>query len=824
MSRRLPLLLSAVLATAALTATPSAWAAPVTAAAPPPMAAAPLPTAPAGPGSQPYASYWYPSTILSWDPATDPDARFNRSRVPLQPRTSDPALAANPNARAGEGKIASLVSFGPTSNNPSQGSADPNYYAFGYWQYVDKLVFWGGSAGEGLILAPNPTVIDAAHRNGVKVYGTVFFPPAAYGGQLQWVRDFVQKSGNRYPVADKLAQAAQYYGFDGWFINQETGGGDSGLAGEVRNLMQYTKAQSGTDFMWYDAMTTSGAVDWQNALTSANSPFLQDGSKRTSDSMFLNFGWSQDGLDSSRTLARQLGRSEYELYSGIDTEANGYNTSVDWNTLFPSGQPHTTSLGLYRPEWTWKSATDRADFYAKDTRYWVGANNDPSKVDLSSGWPGLAGYVAESSPITAKPFVTNFDTGQGDFYNAAGTRVATGGWNNLSLQDVPPTYRWVVDSTGSRLSPSVDFTDAYQGGSSLRLTGTLDATNTVRLYQTRLPVAANTKLDLVVKTPAAGPTKLKAAVSFTDAPGSFTTVDVGSNAGTGWERHTLDLSRYAGRTIAQLALQVTGNDPAYDLRVGQVALYDGTVESPAAPSGLTVLGASDVTAGASQSLRLSWTAAPGGNVHHYEVYRRNPDGSRTFLGATPNDAYYVGRLDRAGTEAATTLDVEAVSTTYGHSAVASTTVGWSATPPTGSTDLALNRPATASGQCNANEGPAKAVNGSVNGGTSDKWCTLTAAKWLEVDLGSAKKLNRFVVRHAQAGGESAAYNTRDFSLQTRVKSTDPWTTVATVTGNTAGTTTHPVDTTARYVRLVVTKPTQNGDPAARIYEFEAWGQ
>ena len=23
---------------------------------------------------QPYASYWFPSTILDWDPATDPDA------------------------------------------------------------------------------------------------------------------------------------------------------------------------------------------------------------------------------------------------------------------------------------------------------------------------------------------------------------------------------------------------------------------------------------------------------------------------------------------------------------------------------------------------------------------------------------------------------------------------------------------------------------------------------------------------------------------------------------------------------------------------------
>ncbi|MEU8516014.1 discoidin domain-containing protein [Kitasatospora sp. NPDC048722] len=813
MSRRLPLLLSAALAAAALGVVPAAHASP----------AAPQPVRAAAAGNQPYASYWYPGTILNWDPSTDPDARFNRSRVPLQPRTSDPSLAANPNARAGQGKIASLVSFAPTSNNPSQGSADPNYYAFGYWQYVDKLVFWGGSAGEGLILAPNPTVIDAAHRNGVKVYGTVFFPPAAYGGRLQWVRDFVQKSGDRYPVADKLVQAAQYYGFDGWFVNQETGGGDPALAGQLRDLMQYTEARnSGTDFMWYDAMTTSGAVDWQNALTSANSPFLQDGSKRTSDSMFLNFGWTPSGLDSSRTLARQLGRSEYELYSGIDTEANGYNTSVDWNTLFPADRPHTTSLGLYRPEWTWKSATDRNDFYAKDSRYWVGANADPSNTNPSDGWPGLAGYVAESSPVTAKPFVTNFDTGQGDFYNAGGIRVATGGWNNLSLQDVPPTYRWVVDSDGSRLTPSVDFTDAYQGGSSLRLTGTLDSVNTVRLYQTSLPVAANTRLSAVVKTPAAGPTKLRAVVSFTDAPDSFTALDLGANTGTGWERHTLDLSPYAGRTIAQIGLRAEGSDPAYDVRIGQLAVYDGSVESPAAPSRLTVLGASDVVVGASQSLRLSWTAAPGGNVHHYEVYRRNADGTRTFLGATPNDAYFVGKLDRSGSEDGTVLDVEAVSTTYGRSTAASTTVAWTAAPS--GSDLALHRPATASGQCNANEGPAKAVNGSVNGGTSDKWCTLTSAKWLQVDLGSAKQLSKFVVEHASAGGESASYNTRDFSIQVRSTTTDPWTTVANVTGNTAGTTTHTVNTTARYVRLVVTKPTQDSDPAARIYEFEAWGK
>ncbi|MEU9131473.1 discoidin domain-containing protein [Kitasatospora sp. NPDC048540] len=777
--------------------------------------------APAAAGNQPYASYWYPNTILNWDPATDPDARFNRSRVPLQPRTSDPALKANAGARGGEGKIASLVSFGPTSNNPSQGSQDPGYYAFGYWQYVDKLVFWGGSAGEGLILAPNPTVIDAAHRNGVKVYGTVFFPPAAYGGQLQWVRDFVQRSGTRYPVADKLVQAAQYYGFDGWFVNQETGGGDAALATELRNEMKYARAQGPTDFMWYDAMTESGAVDWQNQLDSANDAFLQDSSGRVSDSMFLNFGWGSGTLDSSRTLARSLGRSEYDLYAGIDTEANGYNTGVDWNALFPAGRPHSASLGLYRPEWTWKSATDRADFYARDSRYWVGANADPSDTTTSSSWKGLASYVAESSPITAKPFVTSFDTGQGDFYNSAGVRVATGGWNNLSLQDVPPTYRWQVTSTGTKLTPSIDFGDAYEGGSSLRLSGKLDGTNTVRLYQTRLPVAADTKLSVVLKTPSAGPSGLRAAVSFTDAPTAFTTLDLGSTTSAGWERRTLDLSAFAGRTIAQIGFQAAGSAPSYDLRVGQLAVYDGSVDATAAPGAPTVLGSTDVTA-TRKSLRLAWTAPASGAVHHYEVYRRNADGSRTFLGATPNDSYYVPQLDRAGGESSTTVEVEAVSAEFGRSPAATTTVSWGTTPPAES-NLALGRPATASGQCNSAEGPAKAVNGSVGGGNSDKWCTLTTAKWLEVDLGSAHQLSRFTVKHAAAGGESATWNTRDYTVQVRSSTADPWTTAATVTGNTAATTTSPAAVTARYVRLVITKPTQTGDPAARIYEFEAWG-
>ena len=284
---------------------------------------------------QTYASYWFPLEILSWSPLTDPDAPYNRSGIQLKTKYVDSITIVNPNARVNEAKVNPLSAFAPTSDNPSQGSLNIDYYSFSFWQYVDELVFWGGSAGEGLILAPNPTLIDAAHRNGVKILGNIFFPPIAYGGQFQWVNDFLQKSGTAFPVADKLIEVAEYYGFDGWFINQETAGGNSQTAVDMRDFMIYFQENSNLEIEWYDAMTENGNVSWQNQLNSLNDWFFQWGDTLVSETMFLNFFWNVTGLNSSRTLAQSLNRSEYELFAGIDVEASGYNTGVSWSALFP---------------------------------------------------------------------------------------------------------------------------------------------------------------------------------------------------------------------------------------------------------------------------------------------------------------------------------------------------------------------------------------------------------------------------------------------------------------------------------------------------------
>jgi lysophospholipase L1-like esterase len=136
-------------------------------------------------------------------------------------------------------------------------------------------------------------------------------------------------------------------------------------------------------------------------------------------------------------------------------------------------------------------------------------------------------------------------------------------------------------------------------------------------------------------------------------------------------------------------------------------------------------------------------------------------------------------------------------------------------------NLALGATATSPAACVAAESASKAVDGVIAG--NSKWCTGAANPYLQVDLGASHSLRRFVVRHAVTGGESLTWNTRDFAI---LVSSDAatWTTLVTVSGNTDGVTTRTVTaTTARYVRLSITTPTQDGTPVARIYEFEVDG-
>lgn len=85
--------------------------------------------------------------------------------------------------------------------------------------------------------------------------------------------------------------------------------------------------------------------------------------------------------------------------------------------------------------------------------------------------------------------------------------------------------------------------------------------------------------------------------------------------------------------------------------------------------------------------------------------------------------------------------------------------------PDGRENLALGRPATGSVPCSEAQGPEKAVNGSVAGGETDRWCAEDWPLFLQVDLGAMRVVKRFVVKHASAGGEAEESDTREFNIQ-----------------------------------------------------------
>lgn len=86
-------------------------------------------------------------------------------------------------------------------------------YSCRYLQHVETFVYFSHR----MVTIPPATWTNTCHRQGVKVLGTFILEP----GSLQAERLLEDVNGSFW-VAEKLAQIAKCYGFDGWIINVET--------------------------------------------------------------------------------------------------------------------------------------------------------------------------------------------------------------------------------------------------------------------------------------------------------------------------------------------------------------------------------------------------------------------------------------------------------------------------------------------------------------------------------------------------------------------------------------------------------------------------
>lgn len=623
--------------------------------------------------NQPTAPHWFPAQLLEWTESSDEDFAYNKSTVALAERVSKDKLSPVNSTQSKDREVVAIsIMNSNTSGNPSQGSNKFSANVFSYWQYIDKLVYWGGSAGEGLIVPPSADVTNAAHTNGVPVLGTVFFPQTAHGGKLEWLDEFLTKDENgSFPVVDKLIEVANSYGFDGWFINQETEGTEEQpLTVEHATLMRELivefkeKAGDNLEIMWYDSMTESGEMNWQNALTEENQFFLVgDNQEMIADSMFLNFWWTtdtlaeEDLLKASTDKANELGINPNKLFAGVDIQANGTATPIRWD-LFENGQ---TSLGLYCPSWAYSSASSIDDFHAKENRLWINEHGDPSQETTTTGtdWRGVSTYAIEQTVVNSYPFVTNFSIGHGYNFFIEGEKVSEVDWNNRSIVDVAPTYRWMISNEGTNnLAATMDYAEAYYAGNSIKLWGSLEKekVSSIKLYSADLTLEDNVSFTTSIKS--SDEVKFDLVLEFTD--GSTESVESKNEVvADEWTTLSYDVSKYTDKTIKTISYAISAEEEVSALRlnIGNISITkeDNSKEVKASNAKVTDKEFDDD--GLFAGVRLSWE---GETDSHYEIYQVNQDGTKSFLGTSVNPNFYYYALPREGESNTTNFEIVAI--------------------------------------------------------------------------------------------------------------------------------------------------------------------
>lgn len=537
--------------------------------------------------------------LASWTEQGATANAANRSQVPLARRQSAPldGLAVQDSQ--------AKVLYAPDGMNNFGNYLEPqgqfNLYSFSHWSQIDILNWFAGTADHTVQIPARPWV-DTAHKNGVKVIGSVFLGIAQWGGNPDTVEKLLaQDAQGRFVLADQLIRIAQYYGFDGWLVNQETDltavkdavnqlvkgrknperGAE--LAGRLLAFMQYLTANApqGMEIHWYDSMLPSGEVRWQNQLNEKNQMYLQ-GAVRSSDAIFLNYWWDQAMIRQSAERAVTLGRSPYDIYTGADlwpsrTAQRAFSQTRWLDDLFVDGKA-LTSVALFAPNVNFNfsgeadtpafstfanNPDDEQRFYQTEQRLFTGDDLNQATTD-ARGWKGLGAYLAPKTTVLSLPFQTRFNTGHGKQQWQDG-QTKGAGWSDISQQDVLPTWQFAVLGD-SKVKLFYDFDLAWSGGSSLAIqSGTRPSASHSPLYRTSLAVTGKTQLKLRVWGQAEG-----ISLYLQTAEGKRLSLPLQNSAN--WQQLTARWPELQDQQIVQIGLLLSAGQTPLNARIGELEL------------------------------------------------------------------------------------------------------------------------------------------------------------------------------------------------------------------------------------------------------------
>eukprot|EP00040_Diaphanoeca_grandis_P005474 m.32981 g.32981 ORF g.32981 m.32981 type:complete len:1171 (-) comp16735_c0_seq1:76-3588(-) len=344
-----------------------------------------------------------------------------------------------------------------------QGSDDPHIYRIYDWHKIDSFVYFSHN----LVSIPTPAWTNAAHANGVKVFGT--FITEWEAGEKVCDAIFANEASVLAFVA-ALVDIAKRYGFDGYLINIE----NPLKPAQVGLLKIFLRALTreihiqieGSEISWYDAVTIDGELKHQNGVNSKNKPFFD-----LVDSIFLNYFWVPQQL--VRSQLNVGAAKEKEVYAGIDVFGRGTYGGGGFNCkqALEAIQQAGLSTALFAPGWVFEDEQFK-----------------PSEFDANSDkfWAQFDGLGLENYPICGVPLVTSFSSGTGVSMSVDGQVCNNKAWSNLSAQSpqlsfgfeekrnpfFPVPKQVPTDEDTFKMKPCVrDYGNAFQAGNSISISG-----------------------------------------------------------------------------------------------------------------------------------------------------------------------------------------------------------------------------------------------------------------------------------------------------------------------------------------------------------------
>ncbi len=570
---------------------------------------------------------WEPGKPWNGD-ANFVDENFWISRVPLKNRFR-PGDQANDALNDENNK--KFCWCAPTGEMTKKWGALPRYNFdgdnFNMWQYLDIHSNWTN----GFWRVPG-AFNDVAHKNGVKTGCTYFIDWGAGVNNLEEPGKTLfelatplytaNEHGDKYKYSRKLILFLKYYGIDGICFNPEGTWGYvvhsrfKPFLAECHKIAEELGHPFHVD--WYAYVSDFGQLSDNGCkLTGDNDEWFhnKEYNQPVTDVFFLNYNWSEGGLQQSVETAQSHGRSTFDVYAGFDMQGRGYgrNGNAGWEVLMK----YPVSLviwGAHDRNQLYVSSTEggqsdyavQNEYQKKQEMLFSGGNrnvlnlpalnnnNVTSSFSDLEDWHGYAKAVIERSTLNEVPFVTRFNLGNGRFFNNEGVTTWDHKWYNYGMQDLLPTWRWWIDNGDGKSVPAdainLDFCydDAWFAGSCLKVHGATKRSD-VRLFATKWNVsAANDEFRLVFKPKSSGATSLELMVAKENGENNFVYVPVSGNIKGGeWNHVTIKASEAglkAGDVIGCVGLSVKNTTAAFEVLLGEFAFVPANFnEQPATP-------------------------------------------------------------------------------------------------------------------------------------------------------------------------------------------------------------------------------------------------